>query len=67
MITLFKNGKVYYKVENENLIGGQLVSCPTQEVADSFKEFESVEQAKEFYGIAEENDIDDDIFAEEQE
>ena len=53
MITLFKNGKVYYKVENENLIGGQLISCPTQEVADTFKEFNS-EEAREFFEIFEE-------------
>jgi hypothetical protein len=53
MITLFKNGKVYYKVENENLIGGQLISCPTQEVADTFKEFNSEEEAREFFGIVE--------------
>ncbi len=56
MITLFKSGKVYYKVENGNLIGGQLVSCPTQEVADTFKEFNSEEEAREFFGIFEEQE-----------
>jgi len=56
MITLFKNGKVYYKVENGNLIGGQLISCTTQEVADTFKEFNSEEEAKEFFGIVEEQE-----------
>lgn len=57
MITLFKNGKVYYKVENGNLIGGQLISCPTQEVADTFKEFNSEAEAREFFGIFEEEEI----------
>ena len=56
MITLFKNGKVYYKVENDNLIGGSLVSCPTQEIADTFKEFNSEEEAKDFFGIVEDQE-----------
>ena len=51
MITLFKQGKWFFKEENENLIGGQLISCPTQEVADTFKEFNSEEEAREFFEI----------------
>ena len=51
MITLFKQGKWFFKEENGNLIGGQLISCPTQEVADTFKEFNSEEEAREFFGI----------------
>lgn len=51
MINLFKQGKYYFKVENEKLVGGQLVSCPTQEIADTFKEFDNIDQAYVFFEI----------------
>ena len=51
MINLQKIGKVYYKAENGELVGGSFLSCPTQAVADTFKEFDNIDQAYEFFGV----------------
>ena len=53
MVTLCKSGKVYYKLENGELVGGSHICAKTQEQLEGFKEFNSIEEAKAYYGVEE--------------
>lgn len=55
MITLYKPNKEFYKLENNEIIGGKIISAKTEQQLKDFKEFNNIDEAYEFFGIEKPN------------
>lgn len=51
MITLYKPNKEFYKLENNEIIGGKIISAKTEQQLKDFKEFNNIDEAYEYFGV----------------